>query len=76
MQGNNAVFKVRINEKGTRFNEKIKINERENTVSFAVPEHNDVERSEVLNEFNLVNKFYAVILPKLSCAIYILTLDY
>ena len=27
-------------------------------MSFAVPEHNDVERSEVLNEFNLVNKAF------------------
>ena len=46
-------FKVRINERGTRFSEKIKINEKENTVRFKVPKHNDVDQSEVLNNFNL-----------------------
>ena len=48
---------MRINEKGTRFDEKIRIDEKRNTVSFIVPKHNDVENSEVLNEFNLVKKF-------------------
>lgn len=48
-----ANFKVRIREKGTRFIEKIKINEQENTVRFAVPKHNDIDKSEVLLEFNL-----------------------
>ncbi|CAB4037045.1 Hypothetical predicted protein, partial [Paramuricea clavata] len=48
-----AKFKVRINENGTRFSEKVKINEKENTVRFVVPKHNDFDRSEVLNEFNL-----------------------
>ena len=47
-------FKVRINEKGTRFIQNIKINEKENTVRFTVPKHNDVDQSEVLNNFNLV----------------------
>ena len=53
LQGD-ANFKVRINEKGTRFIEKIKINEQENTVRFTVPKHNSVDKSEVLLEFNLV----------------------
>ncbi|CAB4035726.1 Hypothetical predicted protein, partial [Paramuricea clavata] len=48
-----AKFKVRINENGTRFSEKVKINEKENTVRFVVPKHNNFDRSEVLNEFNL-----------------------
>ena len=52
----NAQFKVRINEKGTRFSEKIKVNEKENTVRFMVPKHNDIDHSEVLNDFNLVNE--------------------
>jgi predicted DNA-binding antitoxin AbrB/MazE fold protein len=54
LQGNDVKFKVRINEKGTRFSEKIKINEKENTVRFTVPKHNDIDESEILHEFNLV----------------------
>ena len=50
---NDVKFNVRINEKGTRFVEKIKINEQENTATFSVPRHNDVDRSEVLHLFNL-----------------------
>jgi hypothetical protein len=50
-------FKLNINEKGTRFSENIKINEKENTVRFTVPKHNDVDRSDVLNDFNLVRCF-------------------
>ena len=46
-------FNLRINEKGTRFVEKIKINEKENTATFSVPRHNDVDHSEVLHLFNL-----------------------
>ena len=53
-QGNDVKFKVRINERGTRFSEKIKINEKENTVRFTVPKHNDVDQSEILHDFNLV----------------------
>lgn len=45
---------IRINERGARFVEKIIINEKENTVTFMVPRHNDVEHSEVRNDFNLV----------------------
>ena len=50
-------FNVRLNENGTRFTEKISINEKENTISFVVPEHNDIDRSEVLHDFNLVRKY-------------------
>lgn len=60
-------FQLRINEKGTRFNEEIKISEKENTVSFSVPRHNDVNGSEVLNDFSLVNEqIYARMLPRLT----------
>ena len=52
-KGNDVKFNVRINERGTRFSEKIKINEKENTVRFTVPKHNDVDQSEVLHDFNL-----------------------
>ena len=48
-----ANFKVRINEKGSRFIEKIKINVAENTVRFTVPKHNNVDKSDVLLAFNL-----------------------
>ncbi|XP_028407359.1 uncharacterized protein LOC114529981 [Dendronephthya gigantea] len=48
-----AQFKLRINERGTSFTEKISVSENENTVSFTVPKHNNVNRSEVLNDFNL-----------------------
>jgi hypothetical protein len=47
---------MRIKERGSRFIEKIRISEKENTVSFMVPKHNDVDRSEVQNDFNLVNE--------------------
>jgi hypothetical protein len=54
LQATEAQFKIRINERGNRFNEEIKIDERSNTVSFMVPKHNNVDRSEVLNDFTLV----------------------
>ena len=48
-----ANFKVRINEKRSRFIEKLKINMEEDTVRFTVPKHNNVNKSDVLLEFNL-----------------------
>ena len=63
LQEGEAQFKVRINEKGTRFTEKMKINEKENNVRFMVPKHNNVDRSEVLNEFNLVNNIHIRMFP-------------
>jgi hypothetical protein len=33
-------------------------NEKENTVSFIVPKQNNIDRSQVLNDFNLVNNVY------------------
>ncbi|XP_028408158.1 uncharacterized protein LOC114530743 isoform X2 [Dendronephthya gigantea] len=53
VQTNDAKFEMPINERGTRFTEKISVSENENTVSFEVPKHNNVNRSEVLNDFNL-----------------------
>ncbi|XP_028408156.1 uncharacterized protein LOC114530742 [Dendronephthya gigantea] len=50
---NDGKFEMRINERGTHFTEKISVSENENTVSFEVPKHNNVNRSEVLNDFNL-----------------------
>ena len=52
-KANETQFKVRINERGSRFNEEIRIDEKRNIVSFMVPKHNDVDRSEVRNDFNL-----------------------
>jgi hypothetical protein len=48
-------FKMRIKERGSRFNETIKISEKKNIVSFMVPKHKDIHRSEVQNDFNLVS---------------------
>ena len=55
MQVSDVNFKLQVNERGTRFREQIRINEKENTVSFKVPKQNNIDRSEVLNDFNLVN---------------------
>ena len=63
LQEGEVQFKVRINERGTRFTEKMKINEKENNVRFMVPKHNNVDRSEVLNEFNLVNNIHIRMFP-------------
>ena len=62
MQADEIQFDIRIREKGSRFDEKIRINEKENTVSFEVPKHNEANRSEVLNDFNLVNNIYWTII--------------
>ena len=44
---------MHIKERGFRFNEMIRTSEKENTVSLMVPKHNDVDRFEVRNDFNL-----------------------
>ena len=49
---NEIRYKLRISEKGSRFTENVIINVKENTVRFTVPKHNDVESSDVLNDFN------------------------
>ena len=49
LQEDDVHFKTHTNEK--------RVNKKENIVSFNVPKHNDVDRSEILNEFNLVNKY-------------------
>ena len=56
IQEDDVKFNIRINENGTRFVEKIKINEKENTATFSVPKRNDIDRAEVLHLFNLVSK--------------------
>lgn len=48
-------FKLRIREKGIRFNERIRVSQKDNAVTFSVPKHNDVAKAEVLNDFNLVS---------------------
>lgn len=57
LQRDGARFNVRMSENGTSFNEKININEKQNTISFSLPAHNGVDRSDVLHDFNLVRKY-------------------
>ena len=46
-----------IKEKGTQFHESMKINTKDNSVFFSVPAHNDVDKSDVLLDYNLVSEF-------------------
>jgi hypothetical protein len=48
----------------------MKINEKENIVRFVVPKHNNFDRSEVLNEFNLVSKQINVLCILYVCKAY------
>ena len=48
------MFNVPINVRGTQFNERVKINRNENTVTYKVPAHNDVEQSDTLLDYNSV----------------------
>ena len=57
LQRDGARFNVHMNENGTSFTEKININEKDDTISFSLPGHNGVDRSDVLHDFNLVRKY-------------------
>ena len=48
-------YKVAIEEKGTRFTEKIEIDEQSNVEVFRVPAHNDVEGADFHHDFNMVS---------------------
>ena len=49
-----ARYNMRIEEKGTVFNEKVEIDEAKQTVTFKVPAHNSAEEIQVLNDFKMV----------------------
>ena len=48
-------FNVRIEERGTQFNEGVEINKKENTVTYKVPAHNDVDQSDTLLDYSSVS---------------------
>ena len=49
------MYNVRINESGTQFNEKVEINRNENTVTYKVPAHNDIDQSDTLLDYDSVS---------------------
>ena len=48
-------FTLAVNERGTTFEERIEIDEKEETALFRVPAHNQVDGAEILNDFRLVS---------------------
>ena len=50
------MYNVGINERGKHFNEKIEVNRNENTVTYKVPAHNDIDQSDTLLDYNSVSK--------------------
>lgn len=47
-------FRVEISESGTNFNEELEVDTKENTEVYHVPQHNNVDQSDVLHMFALV----------------------
>ena len=54
-----SLFKVKITESGTTFNEELEIDSRENTVTFHIAPHNNVDLSDIMYMFELVCYFYS-----------------
>ena len=54
-------FNVKITESGTTFNEEVEIDTKENTETFHVAPHNNVDLSDVMHIFQLVPYFYSSI---------------
>lgn len=48
-------FILNINEDGSNFDEKIEIDEEQQTILFRVPPHNNIEDTTFLNDFKLVS---------------------
>lgn len=48
-------FTLNINEAGSNFDEKIEIDEEEQTILFRIPPHNNIEDTTFLNDFKLVS---------------------
>ena len=53
---NASHFKVRITESGTTFNEEVEIDTKENTETFHIPQHNNVDLSDIKHIFDMVCK--------------------
>ncbi|CAB4007736.1 Hypothetical predicted protein [Paramuricea clavata] len=58
------VYKISIDERGTRFNETVVINDKEKHVVYTVPEHNGVVGSAIL--FDYKTGYFATRIPKLK----------
>mgnify|MGYP002803404369 CR=1 FL=1 len=58
------LYKISIDEAGTRFNETVEINGKENSVVYKVPEHNNVAQSETC--FDYKTGYFATRIPKLK----------
>ena len=49
-------FALNIDEKGTIVNEQIEVDVENQTEVIRVPQHNDVDAMEILNDFNAVSQ--------------------
>ena len=58
------VFKINIDERGTQYNETVEINDKENSVIYKVPEHNNVAQSET--RFDYKTGYFATRIPELK----------
>ena len=67
------MFSVGINERGAQFNESVEIDMEENTVTYKVPAHNDIDQSDVLLDYNSVSVKY--VLYRYEAIIYTLRLN-
>lgn len=47
-------FRVNITESGTKFNEKLEVDTKEDTEVFHIPKHNNVDQSDIMHMFALV----------------------
>lgn len=47
-------FRVKITESGTKFDEEVEVDTKEDTEVFHVPKHNNVDQSDIMHMFALV----------------------
>lgn len=48
------MYNIEIDERGALFNETVKINEKDGSVDFQVPDHNNVVQSEIRYDYKMV----------------------
>lgn len=48
------MYKVEINETGTLFNETVEVDEKDRSVIYQIPHHNDVVESEIRYDYDTV----------------------
>ena len=58
------VYKINIDESNTRYNETVEINDKENSVVYKVPEHNNVAQSET--RFDYKTGYFVTRIPELK----------